>query len=352
MIASNDYDGVLAADIRFRPALSANGPIRSDADRLIVVEPRWSDGRNWSFRASDGRKALTLIQNRERSETGSTLMAASSDFDRVLPAGTGPAPRDLKKAIDYMRRNMSRRIATADLDAACGVAERTLRKHFRAFVGLAPLEYLRRLRLAAVREDLLNRATGASVTEVATRYGFSHFGRFSSLYRRYFGEAPSSTLARGRAEVESDKAGRGETLSGSLRLSREKPSLAVLPCQVSRAESGHRFFAQSIAEGIATALCRARSISVQGPHPSRSAASHDPQRLVRYLGVRYVLIGRMAENAGRIRIIMRLLEVATNTQIWGDSYDGEAGHLFALQDRVTEGVVKAILPGIRGAEIE
>src|SRR5262245_14629561 len=279
-------------------------------------------------------------------------MAASSDFDPVVPARTGPAPRDLKKAIDYLRRNMSRQIATADLAAACGVAERTLRKHFRAFVGLAPLEYLRRLRLAAVREDLLHGATGTSVTEDATRYGFSHFGRFSSLYRRCFGEAPSSTLARGRAEVESDKAGRRETLSGSLRLSREKPSLAVLPCQVSRAESGHRFFAQSIAEGIATALCRARSISVQGPHPSRSAASHDPQRLVRYLGVRYVLIGRMAENAGRIRIIMRLLEVATNTQIWGDSYDGEAGHLFALQDRVTEGVVKAILPGIRGAEIE
>src|SRR5262245_60812268 len=172
-------------------------------------------------------------------------MAASSDFDRVVPARTGPAPRDLKKAIDYMRRNMSRRIATADLAAVCGVAERTLRKHFRAFVGLAPLEYLRRLRLVAVREDLLNGATGASVTEVATRHGFSHFGRFSSQYRQCFGEAPSSTLARARAATESDKAGRRETLSGSLRLSQEKPSLAVLPCEGSGAEPRHRFFAQA-----------------------------------------------------------------------------------------------------------
>jgi adenylate cyclase len=49
---------------------------------------------------------------------------------------------------------------------------------------------------------------------------------------------------------------------------------------------------------------------------------------------------------------MRLIEAATNAQIWGDSYDGKIGDLFALQDQVTDGVVKAILPSIRGAEIE
>src|SRR5262245_41825263 len=118
-------------------------------------------------------------------------MAASSDLDRMVPARTGPAPRDVKKAIDYMRRNMGRQIATTDLAAACGVAERTLRKHFRAFVGLSPLGYFLRLRLVAAREDLLNGANGGSVTEVATRYGFSHFGRFSSLYRQCFAEPPS-----------------------------------------------------------------------------------------------------------------------------------------------------------------
>ena len=36
-----------------------------------------------------------------------------------------------------------------------------------------------------------------TVKEVATRWGFSHLGRFSRDYQRRFGEAPSETLSRG-----------------------------------------------------------------------------------------------------------------------------------------------------------
>src|SRR5262245_47173886 len=128
-------------------------------------------------------------------------MAPSRSFDRVLHKRSGPAPRDVKKAIDYMRRNGHRKITMADLAIASQVAERTLRKHFRAFVGLSPLVFLRRLRLAIVREQLLKRASGASVTEVATLNGFTHFGRFSLQYRQCFGESPSVTLGRGRADA-------------------------------------------------------------------------------------------------------------------------------------------------------
>jgi tetratricopeptide (TPR) repeat protein len=54
----------------------------------------------------------------------------------------------------------------------------------------------------AAREDL--RDGRVSVTEVATRYGFSHFGRFSAQYHRCFGEHPSTTLRHGRAAAWSE----------------------------------------------------------------------------------------------------------------------------------------------------
>ena len=100
------------------------------------------------------------------------------DFERLADSGR-PIPHDLRKAVEFIRKGGSRRISIVDLVAHCGVAERTLRKHFRAFMAVSPLEYLRRFRLAAAREELLKGSNGTSVTEVAMRFGFSHLGRFS-----------------------------------------------------------------------------------------------------------------------------------------------------------------------------
>jgi AraC family ethanolamine operon transcriptional activator len=83
-----------------------------------------------------------------------------------------------------------------DVCAAVGVSERTLQYAFRAYVDMSPLAYLRSCRLNRVRAVL--RASdrhATTVTEVATRFGFLHLGRFSVDYRRVFEESPSATLA-------------------------------------------------------------------------------------------------------------------------------------------------------------
>ena len=286
-------------------------------------------------------------------------MSSSDDLDRGRIARSEPIPHDLKKAVDRIRADLGRKISVADLVAHCGVPERTLRKHFRTFMGVSPLEFWRRLRLAAVREDLLRGADGSSVTDVAARFGVTHFGRFSQQYRLFFGETPSATLQRSRlARRRPNVRIRKEDLDGAggvaigARSSREKPCIAILPCQVSAAEPDCRFFADYLTEGIATALCRARSLSVVIPRPTQNVGSLDPTRLCRELGARYFLIGRIAQTGKRVRIIINLIDAATSFHLWGDTYDGEIGELFALQDRVTEGVMRAILPQIHGSEID
>jgi TolB-like protein/AraC-like DNA-binding protein len=285
---------------------------------------------------------------------------ASSNHRNIEGMASGrPIPTDVKKAIEFMRRNVGRKISMADLIANCGVPERTLHKHFRAFICTSPLEYWRRLRLAAAREQLLKAGHATSVTEIATRFGFDHFGRFSQQYRRYFGELPSATLLRSRVaercrvgRIREDALDKSNTFAIAGRLSREKPSVAVLPCQVSAAEPEHRFFGECVAEGIATALCRARSLSIVVPRSSQSAQSINPNRIARELGARYSVIGIIVQTGVRVRILVRLLDATTGFHVWGDTYDGHVGDLFGLQDRVTEGVMRAVLPHIRGAEIE
>jgi TolB-like protein/AraC-like DNA-binding protein len=260
-----------------------------------------------------------------------------------------------------MRGHIGHHVTMADLTRQSGLAARTLRKHFRSFLGVSPLGYLRGIRLAALREELLHALRPGSITEIALRYGFHHFGRFSAEYRRRFGEYPSSTLRRARGRLAPERSGasgnapriwpdRRDELSRLLRVPRERPSVVILPFRCATADQ--RFFADSLAEGIACSLCQMRSIGVSVARSSSSAEWGDLQRLARDRGARYRLMGRLSQAGEHLRVIVGLFDAASERQIWGDSFDGESTDLFRLQDRVTQAVTRAILPNIRGAEIE
>lgn len=107
------------------------------------------------------------------------------------------APRDARRARDYIHEHLSAPITLADLVGVSGVPGRTLLKHFRDAHGVSPMRYVRELRMQRVRAELASGAA-ARVADCALRWGFAHPGRFSIDYRRRFGESPSSTLARAR----------------------------------------------------------------------------------------------------------------------------------------------------------
>lgn len=108
------------------------------------------------------------------------------------------APRDVKRAIDYIEANLASPVRLPDIVAAADVPGRTLFKHFERFRGVSPMEYLRAARFEAVRRALQDQATADTVADVAMAWGFSHMGRFSAEYRKRFGERPSETRRRCR----------------------------------------------------------------------------------------------------------------------------------------------------------
>jgi AraC-like DNA-binding protein len=62
---------------------------------------------------------------------------------------------------------------------------------------MGPLRYLWLRRMEQARRALaICDPTAATVTEIATNYGFWELGRFSVTYRTLFGESPSATLRR------------------------------------------------------------------------------------------------------------------------------------------------------------
>ena len=90
----------------------------------------------------------------------------------------------------------------AELCRHVGVSRRTLQGCFQDALGLTPLQYLRMLRLNAVRRELRALAAArqpVSIGDVAARWGFWHWSRFTENYRQLFGELPSHTVRRVRS---------------------------------------------------------------------------------------------------------------------------------------------------------
>jgi AraC-like DNA-binding protein len=82
-----------------------------------------------------------------------------------------------------------------ELCKAIGVSERTLRTCCANFLGLSPNRYLRLRHLNMVRAALRQaESPTATVSELATRFGFWELGRFAGIYQTVFGETPSFTL--------------------------------------------------------------------------------------------------------------------------------------------------------------
>ena len=104
----------------------------------------------------------------------------------------------IKLSIDFLKANSYKPIYVLDLCSALNVRIRTLYYAFQEFYGISPIRHLRLLRYARARRDLLIAdPENTTVTDVAARWHFWHFGRFSVEYRKIYGESPSETLNKG-----------------------------------------------------------------------------------------------------------------------------------------------------------
>lgn len=87
------------------------------------------------------------------------------------------------------------KVFVEDLAEAAKVSGRTLRKIFMEFFGISPLRYLIIYKMHAARKVLQDsNPSSTTVSNIASKFGFWHFGRFASNYRGLFGERPLDTL--------------------------------------------------------------------------------------------------------------------------------------------------------------
>lgn len=186
---------------------------------ILGADPRVPLNDNALFAAPPGtihRLTATIADAIRVAETSPsivfepTVMRAMSGalvgaLARCLTSGrplAEPAPlhrrrRTVMRLIDLMRERPEDMLSMADVCQALRVPERTLNLLCQEFFGMSAMRYVRGRRMDHVRKALLTAGPSqASVTMVATQFGFWDLGRFARAYHEIYGELPSHTARR------------------------------------------------------------------------------------------------------------------------------------------------------------
>ncbi|MDQ0393481.1 AraC family transcriptional regulator [Labrys monachus] len=124
---------------------------------------------------------------RQMEETA--LLSLLDMISQVAPARSiraqGIEHKTVRRAIDIVKLS-SGPMTVGELAECLGVTARALQIGFLKHLGIAPHEFLKQARLAAVRQELLA-SEGGSIHAIARRWGFSNATRFKADYFAAFG---------------------------------------------------------------------------------------------------------------------------------------------------------------------
>lgn len=143
---------------------------------------------------------------------------------------------------------------------------------------------------------------------------------------------------------------------GSIGAGRDAPvsTVAVLPFKPLVLGSRNEALEIGMADSLITKLSNIRDLTVRplGVVRRFSTPEQDPVSAGRDLGVEAVLDGHIHRSADRIRVTVRLLRVADQTQMWAGQFDEEFTNIFGVQDAISERVARALALELTGDERE
>jgi adenylate cyclase len=121
-------------------------------------------------------------------------------------------------------------------------------------------------------------------------------------------------------------------------------SICVLPFANMSGDAEQEYFSDGISEDIITDLSKVSALHVI----SRNTAfgfkgkNVDVRQVARQLKVSHILEGSVRKAGGRVRITAQLIDGLSDGHVWAERYDRDLNDIFALQDEISEAIVKAL----------
>lgn len=177
-----------------------HGPLRFDDDHLPAPEQTqaWMTAIAHAARVLHDPNATTLMLAEAKHTTAAAMLATfPHESSTDLPAPLRARSVRVRRAVEYIRAFAHEPLEIGAIADAAGLTIRGVQDAFRRHLDMAPLEYLRQVRLERVHVELLGAThKDTTVTTVARRWGLTHPGRFAGYYASHYGEHPSTTLRR------------------------------------------------------------------------------------------------------------------------------------------------------------
>ncbi|HEY2752776.1 TIR domain-containing protein [Phenylobacterium sp.] len=126
--------------------------------------------------------------------------------------------------------------------------------------------------------------------------------------------------------------------------SARQQSICVLPFANMSGDAEQEYFSDGISEDIITDLSKVSALSVVARNTAFTfkGRAFDLSQVARQLNVSHFLEGSVRKVGNRVRISAQLIDAAAGDHVWAERYDRDLTDIFALQDEISEAVVKAL----------
>jgi adenylate cyclase len=120
--------------------------------------------------------------------------------------------------------------------------------------------------------------------------------------------------------------------------------ICVLPFANMSGDPEQEYFSDGISEDIITDLSKVSALVVASRNSAfmYKGVKVDVAKVARELNVSHVLEGSVRKAGGRVRITAQLVHGASNDSVWAERYDRDLNDIFALQDEISQAIVKAL----------
>jgi TolB-like protein/Flp pilus assembly protein TadD len=128
-------------------------------------------------------------------------------------------------------------------------------------------------------------------------------------------------------------------------------SIAVLPFVNMSSDKEQDFFSDGISEELLNLLAKIPQLQVTARTSSFAFKGEKVgiTEVARQLHVTHVLEGSVRKSGNAVRITAQLINAATDTHLWSETYDRKLDDIFAVQDEIAADVVKQLKVTLLGA---